>query len=85
MAKRKPRNPFDVSLNDEQKKTLCLWLVDELQNGLNAKATTETDVEYWHRVYEQARTRTGRSPSQRGDRCGRPTSGVSPSASISDS
>jgi len=60
VSKRKPRNPFDVDLNAEQRKTLCLWLVDELQNGLNAKATAETDVEYWHRVYEQARTRTGR-------------------------
>lgn len=60
MAK-KPRDPFDLPLNDDQRKALGLWLVQELNSALDAKGAVDTEVDYWHQLYEQARTRSGRS------------------------
>jgi hypothetical protein len=61
MAKKQPRDPFDVSLDDEQRKRLAIFLCEEVQAGLDARAATELDVDYWHALYEQARIRTGRN------------------------
>ena len=58
MAKRKARSPFDVSISAEQRKDLGLWLCQEIENGLDARGTSEQDVDYCHRLYEQARTRS---------------------------
>ena len=55
-----PRDPFEIRLSDEQHKHLAIFLCDELQAGLDARATQEVDVDYWHQLYEQARTRRGR-------------------------
>lgn len=55
------RDPFIVSLNAEQREKLALWLSWELDNGLNAKASADNEVDYWHMLYEQARTRTARN------------------------
>lgn len=60
MAK-KPQDPFDVKISPTQRATLAHWLCRELQAGLDARATAEVEVDYWHALYEQARTRTGRS------------------------
>ena len=60
MAK-KPRDPFDVSLTKEQREKLALWLSQELDNGLNAKSAQDIDVDYWHMLYEQARTRSSKN------------------------
>ena len=60
MAKR-PRDPFDVALNDEARKRLGVWLCDQVQDGINARASNEVDVDYWWALYEQARTRTGKN------------------------
>jgi hypothetical protein len=57
---RKSRDPFDVPLSKEQRETFAHWICEQLQDGLSARATQDTDVDYWHRIYEQARTRTGR-------------------------
>lgn len=60
MAK-KPRDPFELSLNVEQRKQLALFLCDQLQAGLDARAANDQEVDYWWSLYEQARTRVGRN------------------------
>lgn len=55
------RDPFDLTLNQEQREKLALWLSMELDNALNAKASADVEVEYWHMLYEQARTRSARN------------------------
>lgn len=55
------RDPFDVSLSKEQREKLALWLSNELENGLSAKGTADAEVDYWHMLYEQARTRSARN------------------------
>lgn len=59
---RTPRDPFDLPLSEEQRKELSLFLCQELQNGLDARAAQEVEVDYWHQLYEQARTRRGSMP-----------------------
>ena len=56
----KSRDPFELRLSESQRKVLGLWLCDELQRGIDARATAETECDYWHSLYEQARTRLGR-------------------------
>lgn len=51
------RDPFDVKLSDEQKTTLEVWLSTELNNAISARSANEQEVDYWHALYEQARTR----------------------------
>jgi hypothetical protein len=57
----KPRDPFDLRLSAEQQQVLALHLCDQINDGLNARATNEVEVDYWHQLYEQARTRTGKA------------------------
>jgi hypothetical protein len=57
MAKRKPRGPFDVALDDDQRQKLAVRLSDEIQNALDARAVAERECDYWHLLYEQGRTR----------------------------
>jgi len=61
MSRAKSRDPFDIRLDDDQRQRLALFLCDEVQAGLDARAANDQDVEYWHSLYEQARTRTGRA------------------------
>lgn len=56
-----PRDPFELRLSPEQRTELATYLITELQAGLDARASQEVDVDYWHQLYEQARTRTGRN------------------------
>lgn len=60
MAK-KSRDPFELKLSDEQRQHLSHFLCTELQSGLDAAANTPGEIDYWHTLYEQARTRLGRS------------------------
>lgn len=53
----KRRQAFDVKLDDAERKRLALWLCDEVQGALDAKASAEVECDYWHRLYEQGRTR----------------------------
>lgn len=59
MAKR-PRDPFDVVLTVEQRQTLALWLVQEIEDARAAKSASDVDCDYWHALYEQARTRSAK-------------------------
>jgi hypothetical protein len=36
---------------------LARWICDEIENALEARSHVEADLDYWHRIYEQARTR----------------------------
>ena len=54
-------DPFLVRLTVEQQRALSVWICDQITLGLNARTATEIDVEYWWRLYEQARTRQGRN------------------------
>ncbi len=58
----KPRSPFDLTLTDGQRTTVGQWLAWEIENGLAAKYAQDGEVDYWHRQYEQARTRTKNLP-----------------------
>ena len=51
-------NAWDVKLSPDQRKTLAGWLKDELDNALSARSSLESDVDYFHQLYEQARTRS---------------------------
>lgn len=55
---KKPRDPFDIRLNDEQRTALSLWFNEQLRAALDARAIQESDVDHWWSLYEQARTRT---------------------------
>lgn len=57
MARKKQRDPFDVTLGDSEKKALAVWLCDEIDHTLYARAAAEREVDYWHVLYEQGRTR----------------------------
>lgn len=52
------RDPFEVRLNDDQRKVFGLWLCDEIQRGIDARGASTAECDYWHQLYEQARTRT---------------------------
>ena len=56
-----PRNPFALKITPEQRKCLALWFSDQIQNALNARSLAESEVDYFHQLYEQARTRTRNS------------------------
>lgn len=60
MAK-SPRNPFELSLDDDQKKTLGLFLCDQVTDAIAARSTAELEVDYFWQLYEQARTRLGKN------------------------
>lgn len=56
MAKR-PRDPFEVRLTKDAKQQLALDLSRALDDALAARTAREVEVEYWHTLYEQGRTR----------------------------
>lgn len=56
----KTRSPFEVPLTPDQRKMLAVYLTWELQNALDARSAQEVEVDYWHLIYEQGRTRAGR-------------------------
>ena len=56
MAK-KPRDPFDVRLDEEARAKFARWLSDEVQAALDARSAMDREVDYWHLLYEQGRTR----------------------------
>lgn len=58
MAPPQSASAWDVNLSVEQRTALSLWLKTELDNALASRAASELDVDYYHQLYEQARTRT---------------------------
>jgi hypothetical protein len=61
MAK-KPTDPYAVPLTPDQRQELALFATRELQAAIDAKATTEQEVDYWWMLYEQARVRGRNTP-----------------------
>lgn len=59
MSRRPPQDPFAVSLSDEARQRLGIWLCDQIQDGTNARAMSDRDVQKAWMLYEQARLRTG--------------------------
>lgn len=57
----KTRDPFELSLGVEPREKLALWLSDQIDDAINAKAAQDADVDYWHMLYEQARTRSAKN------------------------
>lgn len=53
------RQPFDVTLSREKREELARWVSLELEQALSARSAMEPQVEYFHGLYEQARTRGG--------------------------
>lgn len=60
MAK-KPRDPFEIKLDPDQRGKLAQWLSQQIEDGLSAKSAQDSEVDYWHMLYEQARTRSARN------------------------
>jgi hypothetical protein len=60
MAK-KPRDPFEITLPVEHREKLAIWLSQQLDDALSAKSAQDAEVDYWHMLYEQARTRSARN------------------------
>jgi hypothetical protein len=61
MAPRKPVDPFDVTLTASERQELVAFLCDAILEAKAARATSDTDHEYWHRLYRQDLTRVGRN------------------------
>ena len=55
------RDSFEVRLRSEQQAYLTTYLIRELQSAADAKGANDAEVAYWHLLYEQARTRTGKA------------------------
>jgi hypothetical protein len=51
------RDPFTVTLTDEQRDDFARWLSDEIRIANDAKGAEDRQVSYWHLIYEQGRTR----------------------------
>lgn len=56
-----PRSPWDVKLDTEAKARLADWLRREIETALSVKTASDTEVSYWHTLYEQGRTRSAQS------------------------
>ena len=62
MSTKRARAPFDVTLSADKRQTLCLELSRALDDALSARTVSDTDLAYFHTLYEQGRTRTGHLP-----------------------
>lgn len=58
------RKAFEINLSDDQRDELTLELCYALDQALAARSVTDQDVEYWHILYEQGRTRVNSGPWQ---------------------
>lgn len=55
---KKPRAPFELRLSPEQREDLALELSRALDDAQSARSAKEIEVQYWHTLYEQGRTRS---------------------------
>ena len=58
---KKPRQPFELRLRQDEKDDLALDLAHALDEALAARSAQEPEVAYWHTLYEQGRTRGARN------------------------
>lgn len=56
-----PRDAYDVRLDPEKRDDFARWLADEVQGALDNCAAQAREVDYWHVLYEQGRTRLASS------------------------
>jgi hypothetical protein len=56
---KKPRKPFEVKLSKDERDDLALDLSRALDDALSARSASESEIQYWHTLYEQGRTRSG--------------------------
>jgi hypothetical protein len=54
---KRARKPFELSLSDEKREDLALELARALDEALAVRGVVEQEVEYFHTLYEQGRTR----------------------------
>ena len=59
---KKARKPFEISLSPEERTDLALDLSRALDEALSARSAPDKEVEYWHTLYEQGRTRGAHAP-----------------------
>jgi hypothetical protein len=55
---------WDVKLSAEKRENFTQWLCDEITNAEAARSVPISEVQYWWRLYEQARTRGDNQPWQ---------------------
>ena len=55
---------WDVKLSAEKRQDFTEWLCTEIINAEAARSVPLQEVQYWWRLYEQARTRQGQEPWQ---------------------
>jgi hypothetical protein len=55
------QRPFDITAKKlkgfDDYKDLARWLCEEIQNALDVRGHIDGQLDYWHRIYEQDRTR----------------------------
>jgi hypothetical protein len=56
------RKPFELKLSADQREDLALDLTRSLDEALSARSATEQEVQYFHTLYEQGRTRGKHRP-----------------------
>lgn len=56
---KKRRQPFEVRLQPAARQELAIDLARALEDALAVRSASEQDVQYWHTLYEQGRTRGG--------------------------
>lgn len=58
---KKPRAPFELRLSQEEQDDLALELSRALDDALSVRTASEVQVQDWHNLYEQGRTRTAQN------------------------
>ena len=58
---RRQYGPFDVKLSEDDESALALRLATAIEDAKMARTSSEAEIQYWHQLYEQGRTRIGRN------------------------
>lgn len=53
-----PRKAFELTLSKEKRDELAQFLARAIEDGETARTATDTEIKYWHTIYEQGRTRS---------------------------
>ncbi len=57
----KKRKPFELKLDEDKRTDLALELAHALDDAMAARSAKDSDIRYWHTLYEQGRTRTAKN------------------------
>lgn len=55
------KTPWDVRLSEDARTELAQWLRREIDEALSVRSASEAEVQYWHTLYEQGRTRSAQT------------------------